>query len=98
LRRTRVTLTPRTTGGLAILGTERHESRRIDNQLRGLCSNSYHAHLTSISNDFSFFFMVFSIQYTITKAAKYRAVVRNAVERHKVGQPLLIGTTSILKI
>lgn len=30
-----------------------------------------------------------------TKAAKYRAVVRNAVERHKVGQPLLIGTTSI---
>ena len=30
-----------------------------------------------------------------TKSAKYRAVVRNAVERHKVGQPLLIGTTSI---
>ena len=30
-----------------------------------------------------------------TKAAKYRAVVRNAVERHEVGQPLLIGTTSI---
>lgn len=30
-----------------------------------------------------------------TKAAKYRAVVRNAVERHKKGQPLLIGTTSI---
>ena len=30
-----------------------------------------------------------------TKAAKYRAVVRDAVERHKKGQPLLIGTTSI---
>ncbi|WP_456155443.1 preprotein translocase subunit SecA [Veillonella sp.] len=30
-----------------------------------------------------------------TKAAKYRAVVRNAVERHKMGQPILIGTTSI---
>ena len=30
-----------------------------------------------------------------TKAAKYRAVVRGAVERHKKGQPLLIGTTSI---
>jgi len=30
-----------------------------------------------------------------TKAAKYRAVVRNAVERHKLGQPILIGTTSI---
>ena len=30
-----------------------------------------------------------------TKAAKYRAVVRNAVERHQKGQPILIGTTSI---
>lgn len=30
-----------------------------------------------------------------TKAAKYRAVVRNAVERHHTGQPILIGTTSI---
>ena len=30
-----------------------------------------------------------------TKAAKYRAVVRNAVERHQIGQPILIGTTSI---
>ena len=30
-----------------------------------------------------------------SKAAKYRAVVRNAVERHKTGQPILIGTTSI---
>ena len=30
-----------------------------------------------------------------TKAAKYRAVVRNAVERHQTGQPILIGTTSI---
>ena len=30
-----------------------------------------------------------------TKAAKYRAVVRNAVERHQSGQPILIGTTSI---
>lgn len=30
-----------------------------------------------------------------TKAAKYRAVVRNAAERHKLGQPILIGTTSI---
>ena len=30
-----------------------------------------------------------------TKAAKYRAVVRNAVERHLTGQPILIGTTSI---
>ena len=29
------------------------------------------------------------------KAAKYRAVVRNAVERHQKGQPILIGTTSI---
>ena len=24
-------------GGLAVIGTERHESRRIDNQLRGRC-------------------------------------------------------------
>ena len=30
-----------------------------------------------------------------TKGAKYRAVVRNAVERHQTGQPILIGTTSI---
>ena len=30
-----------------------------------------------------------------TKDAKYRAVVRNAVERHQTGQPILIGTTSI---
>ena len=30
-----------------------------------------------------------------TKAAKYRAVVRNAVERHQTGQPILIGTTSV---
>jgi len=30
-----------------------------------------------------------------TKAAKYRAVVRNAVERHQTGQPILICTTSI---
>ena len=30
-----------------------------------------------------------------SKAAKYRAVVRNAVERHQMGQPILIGTTSI---
>ena len=30
-----------------------------------------------------------------TKAAKYRAVVRNAVERHQTSQPILIGTTSI---
>ena len=30
-----------------------------------------------------------------TKAAKYRAVVRNAVERYQTGQPILIGTTSI---
>lgn len=30
-----------------------------------------------------------------TKAAKYRAVVRNTAERHKLGQPILIGTTSI---
>ena len=30
-----------------------------------------------------------------TKAAKYRAVVRNAVERHQTGQPISIGTTSI---
>ena len=30
-----------------------------------------------------------------TKAAKYRAVVRNAVERHQTDQPILIGTTSI---
>jgi preprotein translocase subunit SecA len=27
-------------GGLHILGTERHESRRIDNQLRGACGAS----------------------------------------------------------
>ncbi len=33
-------LTPKTkeTGGLYVLGTERHESRRIDRQLRGRCS------------------------------------------------------------
>ena len=30
-----------------------------------------------------------------SKVAKYRAVVRNAVERHQTGQPILIGTTSI---
>ena len=30
-----------------------------------------------------------------SKAAKHRAVVRNAVERHQTGQPILIGTTSI---
>ena len=30
-----------------------------------------------------------------SKAAKYRAVVSNAVERHQTGQPILIGTTSI---
>ena len=30
-----------------------------------------------------------------SKAAKYRAVVRNAVERHQTGQPILFGTTSI---
>ena len=30
-----------------------------------------------------------------SKAAKYRAVVRNAVERQQTGQPILIGTTSI---
>ena len=30
-----------------------------------------------------------------SKAAKYRAVIRNAVERHQTGQPILIGTTSI---
>lgn len=30
-----------------------------------------------------------------SKAAKYRAVVRTAVERHQTGQPILIGTTSI---
>lgn len=30
-----------------------------------------------------------------SKAAKYRAVVRNAVERYQTGQPILIGTTSI---
>ena len=28
-------MTPRAAGGLKIIGTERHESRRIDNQLRG---------------------------------------------------------------
>ena len=30
-----------------------------------------------------------------TKNAKYRAVVRDVVERHKTGQPILVGTTSI---
>ena len=30
-----------------------------------------------------------------TKEAKYRAVVRDVVERHKTGQPILVGTTSI---
>lgn len=30
-----------------------------------------------------------------TKAAKYRAVVRDVIERHKKGQPILVGTTSI---
>lgn len=39
--------------------------------------------------------MDLSDQIFKTKAAKYRAVVRNAVERHKIGQPILIGTTSI---
>ncbi len=36
-RGTDIKLTPtsREAGGLYILGTERHESRRIDNQLRG---------------------------------------------------------------
>ena len=29
------------------------------------------------------------------KDAKYRAVVRDVVERHKTGQPILVGTTSI---
>lgn len=30
-----------------------------------------------------------------TKKGKYNAVIRDAVERHKKGQPILIGTTSI---
>ena len=30
-----------------------------------------------------------------TKAAKYRAVLRDVVARHKTGQPILVGTTSI---
>jgi len=30
-----------------------------------------------------------------TKAAKYRAVINEIVERHKKGQPVLVGTTSI---
>ena len=30
-----------------------------------------------------------------TKAAKYRAVVKEIVELHKSGQPVLVGTTSI---
>ena len=30
-----------------------------------------------------------------TKDAKYRAVIRDVVERHKTGQPILVGTTSI---
>jgi preprotein translocase subunit SecA len=30
-----------------------------------------------------------------TKAAKYRAVVRDVVARHATGQPILVGTTSI---
>ena len=30
-----------------------------------------------------------------TKDAKYRAVVRDVLERHKTGQPILVGTTSI---
>ena len=30
-----------------------------------------------------------------TKEAKYRAVVRDVVERHKTSQPILVGTTSI---
>ena len=30
-----------------------------------------------------------------TKNAKYRAVVRDVIERHKTGQPILVGTTSI---
>ena len=35
-------------GGLFILGTERHESRRIDNQLRGRADRETRAHLVSI--------------------------------------------------
>lgn len=30
-----------------------------------------------------------------TKAAKYRAVIREVIEKHKIGQPILVGTTSI---
>ena len=30
-----------------------------------------------------------------TKNAKYRAVVREVIKRHKTGQPILVGTTSI---
>ena len=30
-----------------------------------------------------------------TKAAKYRAVVREVIKRHATGQPILVGTTSI---
>lgn len=30
-----------------------------------------------------------------TKAAKYRAVVRDVIARHETGQPILVGTTSI---
>lgn len=32
-----------------------------------------------------------------TEAAKYRAVVREIIQRHKKGQPVLVGTTSIEK-
>ncbi len=32
-----------------------------------------------------------------TKKAKYKAVVKDVVERHKKGQPVLVGTTSIVQ-
>ena len=36
------------TGGLYVIGTERHESRRIDRQLRGRCSRQGDPGLTQV--------------------------------------------------
>jgi preprotein translocase subunit SecA len=35
-------------GGLAIIGTEKHESRRVDRQLRGRCRSSGRSGLIAV--------------------------------------------------
>ena len=51
-------------GGLHILGTERHESRRIDNQLRGRSGRQgdpgYSKFFLSLEDDLFFFPMIFT--------------------------------------